>query len=234
MVVAPSTPAHPAISSRPRAAYDAGVDSVVVGLTGGIGSGKSTVSAALVERGATLIDADAITRQLQAPGQPVLAAIVERFGDGVLDADGALDRQALADVVFTDPEALADLNAIVHPAVGAEIAEQLAAATEAGGIVVLDVPLLVETGRDGLAGTIVVDTSPEVALERLVDQRGLRRDDAEARMANQASRQERLAVADVVVRNDGTLGELEAEVDRLWGWLQDRLAEAGGGDEPHS
>ena len=199
---------------------------LVVGLTGGIGSGKSTVSAELARRGATVIDADAITRELQAPGQPVLAAIVERFGDGVLHADGTLDRQALADVAFAADDALADLNAIVHPAVGEEIARRLAAASAAGGIVVLDVPLLVETGRQGLDGIVVVDTDPEVALGRLVEQRGLRPDDARARMARQASREERRAVADLVVANDGTLDDLAGELDRCWAWLQQRLAEA--------
>ena len=210
---------------------------LVVGLTGGIGSGKSTVSSALADRGAVVIDADAITRELQSPGQPVLAAIVERFGDAVLLPDGTLDRQGLADVVFADPEALADLNAIVHPAVGAEIARRLEVATAAGGVVVLDVPLLVETGRDGLDGIVVVDTDPEVALGRLVEHRGLRPDDARARMARQASREERRAVADHVVANDGSLEDLAREVARCWDWLEGRLAakaaaEAAVGDGP--
>ena len=202
---------------------------LVVGLTGGIGSGKSTVSAALADRGATVIDADAITRELQAPGQPVLAAIVERFGPDVVRSDGGLDRQALADVVFADAEALADLNAIVHPAVGAEIARRLEEATAAGGVVVLDVPLLVETGRDGLDGIVVVDTDPEVALQRLVEHRGFRPDDARARMARQASREDRLAVADCVVANDGDLDQLDGEVARCWAWMQELLA-AGADD----
>jgi dephospho-CoA kinase len=207
------------------------MSALVVGLTGGIGSGKSTVAAMLVDRGATLIDADAITRELQAPGQPVLAAIVARFGTAVVGPDGTLDRQALADVVFPDPVALADLNAIVHPAVGVEIARRLEEATATGGIVVLDIPLLVESGRDDLAATIVVDVDPEVAVERLVRHRGLDPDDARARQARQAGRDERLARADHVVANDGDLDALAAEVDRCWAWLtrlHDEQAAASG------
>lgn len=189
---------------------------VLVGLTGGIGSGKSTVSRMLAERGATVIDADAITRELQQPGQPVLDAIVERFGRGVLAGDGTLDRQALADVVFSDDEALRDLNAIVHPAVGAEIARRLEEAAGSDGVVVLDVPLLVESGRDDMAALIVVDVAPEVAVERLVRDRGMRPDDAWARIRRQASREERLARATTVIDNHGTLADLEARVAEVW------------------
>ena len=161
---------------------------LLIGLTGGIGSGKSTVSALLARRGAVIIDADAITRELQQPGTPVLAAMVERFGSGILAADGTLDRQAVADIVFADAAALADLNKIVHPAVGAEIADRLRAEAGTDHLVVLDVPLLVESGRDDLAGLVVVDVDPEVAVRRLVAQRGMREDDVRARMARQASR----------------------------------------------
>ncbi len=198
---------------------------VVVGLTGGIGTGKSSVSALLADRGAVVIDGDAIVRELQAPGQPVLAAMVERFGAGVLRADGTLDRQAVADVVFSDPDALAELNAIVHPAVGEEILRRLAAASDgevADGdrVVVLDVPLLVESGRYDMAGLMVVDVDPEVAVARLVDHRGFTEADARARMANQASRTERLARPDLVIDNSGSLADLAAEVDRAWEWVQ--------------
>lgn len=195
---------------------------VLVGLTGGIGSGKSTVSALLAARGATVIDADAITREVQAPGQPVLAAIVERFGPRVLAADGTLDRQALADVVFAPgaDDALADLNALVHPAVGAEIARRLGEAAAGDGVVVLDVPLLVESGRDDMAALLVVDVDPEIALRRLVEQRGMRADDARARMARQASREERRARADLVVDNSGDRAALEAQVDEVWARIQ--------------
>ncbi len=193
---------------------------LVIGLTGGIGSGKSTVSAALAARGAVVVDADAITRELQEPGQPVLGAMVERFGPAILRADGALDRQAVADIVFGDPEALADLNAIVHPAVGEEIARRLAAESATDHVVVLDVPLLVESGRDDMAGTIVVDVDPEVAVARLVTQRGFREDDARARIARQAGREDRLAKADFVIDNGGDRAALAAQVDRCWEWIE--------------
>jgi dephospho-CoA kinase len=189
---------------------------VLVGLTGGIGSGKSTVSAALAARGARVIDADAIVREVQAPGTPVLAAIVARFGDGVLADDGSLDRQALADLVFTDDEALKDLNAIVHPAVGAEIARRLEQAAGTDDVVILDVPLLVESGRDDMAALLVVDVDPEVAVARVVTQRGMREDDVRARIARQASREDRLARATHVIDNSGTREDLEARVDAVW------------------
>jgi dephospho-CoA kinase len=193
---------------------------ILVGLTGGIGAGKSTVSALLAQRGAVIIDADAITHELQRPGTPVFDAIVERFGDGVVAATGELDRQALADIVFNDADELAALNAIVHPAVGAEMVARLAAEAETDHVVILDVPLLVESGRSDMAGTIVVDVAPEVALERLVDQRGVSEADAKARMARQATREERLAKADRVVDNSGTRAALEAEIDGLWDWVR--------------
>lgn len=189
---------------------------VLVGLTGGIGSGKSTVSALLAEKGATVVDADAITREVQAKGQPVLAAIVERFGASVLTADGELDRPGLAAIVFGDDASLRDLNAIVHPAVGAEIARRLGDAAEAGGVVVLDVPLLVESGRDDMAALIVVDLAPEVAVERLAAHRGMDAADAWARIARQASREERLARADIVIDNHGDPAALAARVDEVW------------------
>jgi dephospho-CoA kinase len=192
---------------------------LLVGLTGGIGSGKSTVSAALAQRGAVVIDADAITRELQEPGQPVLAAMVERFGPGILQPDGSLDRQGVADIVFNDPQALADLNAIVHPAVGVEIARRLEAEAGTDHVVILDVPLLVESGRDDLAAMIVVDTDPEVAVRRLVEQRGFTEADARARISRQASREDRLARADLVIPNDGSHQDLQGEIERCWEWL---------------
>jgi dephospho-CoA kinase len=198
---------------------------ITVGLTGGIGSGKSTVSAALAARGALVVDADAITRELQQPGRPVFAAMVERFGETIVAADGTLDRQAVADLVFPDPAAVADLNAIVHPAVGTEIARRLGEAAEMPGevVVVLDVPLLVESGRDrGTIGTIVVDCDPELAVARLVDQRGFSAADARARIARQASREERLARADFVVDNGGSLSDLERQVEACWEWIGSR------------
>jgi dephospho-CoA kinase len=189
---------------------------ILVGLTGGIGAGKSTVSALLAERGAVIIDADAITRDVQQPGRPVLAAMVERFGPAILLPDGSLDRAAVAGIVFNDRDALADLNAIVHPAVGAEIVRRMQAEAETDHVVVLDVPLLVESGRNDMAALVVVDVDPEVAVRRLVDQRGMTEADARARMARQASREDRLAKADVVIDNGGDRAALVGQVDALW------------------
>jgi dephospho-CoA kinase len=201
----------------------------VVGLTGGIGSGKSTVSALLAAKGAVVVDADAITRELQQPGTAVFDAMVERFGPGIVGADGALDRAAVAKIVFADPAALKDLNDIVHPAVGAEIVSRLTTLAETDAIVVLDVPLLVEVAperRYPLDGMLVVDTDPEVAIHRLVEQRGMDESDARARIARQASREERLAQADHVIHNDGSLDELRAEVDAAWRWIAARAGAA--------
>lgn len=208
--------------------YRPGVRSV--GLTGGIGSGKSTVSALLAARGAVVVDADAITREVQAPGTPVVAAMVERFGPEILDEHGALVRQAVADIVFNDPEALQDLNKIVHPAVTLRMGERLVELAETDDLVILDIPLLVEGRREGLAGIVVVDVDPDVALRRLVDQRGMREDDARARMARQASREERLAKADIVIDNSGTLADLEAEVTAAWPQIV-ALADSPGASE---
>jgi dephospho-CoA kinase len=193
---------------------------VIVGLTGGIGSGKSTVSAGLAARGAVVIDADAITRELQQPGQVVFDEIVEHFGPSVVTADGALDRQALADIVFNDPEARKVLEGMVHPAVGAEIATRMAAEVGTDHVVVLDVPLLVESGRDDMAGTIVVDVDPEVAVQRLITHRGMAEADVRARMASQIARDERLAHADFVIDNSGSPADLEREIDRCWAWIE--------------
>jgi dephospho-CoA kinase len=189
---------------------------LLIGLTGGIGSGKSTVSALLAAKGAVIIDADAITRELQAPGTEVLAAMVSRFGEQILTPDGALDRPAMADLVFNDPAALKDLGAIVHPAVGVEIARRLEAELDTDHLVVLDVPLLVESGRDDMAALVVVDVEPEVAVVRLVEHRSMREADVRARMARQVSREERLAKADLVIDNSGTPADLAVRIDELW------------------
>jgi len=193
---------------------------LLIGLTGGIGSGKSTVSSGLARHGATVIDADAIVHELQEPGTAVFAAMVERFGESILGPDGALDRQALADRVFTDADELAALNGIVHPAVGAEIAGRLAAAGP-DDIVIMDVPLLVESGRDDMAGTIVVDLPVDEAVRRLVEHRGFTEADARARMDRQVGRTERLARADLVIDNSGDRAGLEYEIDRAWAWITD-------------
>jgi dephospho-CoA kinase len=174
----------------------------------------------LAAKGAVVVDADAVTRDVQQPGTPVFQAMVERFGSGIVAGDGTLDRAAVADVVFADPDALADLTAIVHPAVGAGIAEKMASLAETDEIVVLDVPLMVESKRGyPVAGLIVVDVDPEVAVRRLVESRGMREEDVRARMARQATRQERLARADRVVDNSGSLEDLERQVDGVWDWI---------------
>lgn len=193
---------------------------ILIGLTGGIGSGKSTVSARLADLGARVIDADAITREVQQPGTEVFAAIVERFGDGVVAADGTLDRPALAAIVFADPDELKALNDIVHPAVGVEIAERLAEAADTDDVVVLDVPLLVESGRSDMAAMVVVDLDPDVAVRRLVEHRGFTEEDARARISRQASREDRLAKADRVLDNSGSVDDLLAQVDAAWPWIQ--------------
>lgn len=193
----------------------------LIGLTGGIGSGKSTVSALLAARGAVIVDADAITRDLQRPGTPVFEAIVERFGPEVVSPDGSLDRPALAALVFGDPDALADLNRLVHPAVGVAIAEAIAASAGTDDVVVLDVPLLVESSkpRDDLAGVLVVDCPVDVAVERVVTSRGMAEADARARIARQATREQRLARADHVIDNAGPPEALSALVDEAWAWI---------------
>lgn len=194
----------------------------LIGLTGGIGSGKSTVSAMLAEAGLPVIDADAITHQLQAAGQPVLAAIVDAFGEQILLPDGELDRAQLADRVFTDPDQLATLNAIVHPAVGVEIARQLDELARTPGPVILDVPLLVETGRDDLELLVVVDIDPKTAVSRLVGQRGFSAEDAWARINRQIDRAGRLARADIIIDNNGSREALRDQVDDLLAKLTPR------------
>ena len=204
---------------------------LLLGLTGGIGSGKSTVSAALAARGAVVIDADAVERELQTPGGSVLAAMVEAFGDGILNSDGTLDRQGVANIVFNDTEQLAVLNGIVHPAVGAEIDARIEAQRATDNIVVLDIPLLVENKPYAPEGVIVVDTDPEVAVSRLVEFRGFDAADARARMARQATREQRLAEADFVVSNDGTPADLEPQIDACWTWITGLVAARSASDD---
>jgi dephospho-CoA kinase len=193
---------------------------ILVGLTGGIGAGKSSVSAHLSELGAIVIDADAIVRELQQTGQPLLTALAERFGSGILHADGSLNRAALAALAFGNADALADLNHIVHPAVGREMSRRIDEQFATDHVVVLDIPLLAENPREGLAATIVVDCPVEVAVQRLITMRGFTREDAEVRVAHQASREKRLALATHVVHNDGSLHHLRRQIDLLWQELQ--------------
>lgn len=186
-----------------------------VGLTGGIASGKSTVSRLLADLGAVVVDADLLAREVVAPGTPGLAAVVEAFGDEVLSADGSLDRPALGAIVFADDERRRVLEGIIHPLVH-EAGAALEVAAAPGTVVVHDIPLLVEVGRgDDFDAVVVVDVPVEVQLERMVRDRGMTQEDAAARIAAQASREERLAVADFVVDNTGTLPELEERVNRL-------------------
>ncbi|MHB9850405.1 dephospho-CoA kinase [Streptomyces krungchingensis] len=198
-----------------------------VGLTGGIGAGKSEVSRLLVEHGAVLIDADRIAREVVAPGTAGLAAVVDAFGRNVLAPDGSLDRPRLGAIVFADPEKLAVLNAIVHPLVGARSRELEDAAPD-DAVVVHDVPLLAENGLASLYDlVIVVDAAPETQLDRLVRLRGMTEQDARARMAAQATREKRREVADVVIDNDVALDELERRVRDVWDGLVRRAHRPG-------
>ena len=201
---------------------------IAIGLTGGIGSGKSTVASMLVARGAVLIDADALAREVVEPGLPAWAEVRARFGQAVLAADGSIDRPALAAIVFSDEAARADLNSIVHPEVGREMLERLAGEAATDHVVVLDVPLLAEGGRDRypVAGILVVDCPVDIAIDRLVSERGMDREDAERRVAAQVSREERLRLADFIIMNMGSLDELRQMVDRAWQWIEGLRAEA--------
>ncbi|TXS03127.1 dephospho-CoA kinase [Streptomyces sp. col6] len=195
-----------------------------VGLTGGIGAGKSEVSRLFIGHGAVLVDADRIAREVVEPGTPGLAAVVEEFGPGILTPEGTLDRPALGAIVFADPDRLAALNAIVHPLVRDRSAE-LEKAAGPDSVVVHDVPLLTENGLAPLYDlVVVVDAAPETQLDRLVRLRGMTEADARARMAAQATREQRRAVADLVIDNDGPVEELEAQVRTVWAELERRAA----------
>ncbi|MBB2746904.1 UNVERIFIED_ORG: dephospho-CoA kinase [Microbispora rosea subsp. rosea] len=198
-----------------------------VGLTGGIGSGKSEVSRRLAARGAVVVDADKIAREVVEPGTPGLAEIVEVFGEDVIRPDGTLDRERLGAIVFADAEKLKVLNGIVHPKVG-ERSEQLQREAPDDAVVVYDVPLLAENNLAPLYDVvIVVDTPDEVRLERLLRFRGMPEADARARIAAQASREDRLRIADIVIRNEGSLGNLDAQVDKVWQDLSARTSAKG-------
>ncbi|MBD0671288.1 dephospho-CoA kinase [Streptomyces sp. CBMA156] len=195
-----------------------------IGLTGGIGAGKSEVSRLFAARGAVIVDSDVIAREVVAPGTDGLAAVVAEFGPQVLREDGTLDRPALGAVVFADPERLKALNAIVHPLVRARSAE-LEAAAAPDAVVVHDVPLLAENGLAPLFDlVVVVDAADEVRLDRLVRLRGTTEEESRARMAAQASREDRLAIADLVIDNSAGLAELDARVAEVWAELARRAA----------
>jgi dephospho-CoA kinase len=194
---------------------------LAVGLTGGIGSGKSAVADLLVERGAVLIDADQVARDVVAPGGPAYQPLIDRFGPGIVASDGTIDRPALAAVAFADDAARADLNAITHPTIGVAMIEALDALAETDRIVVLAIPLLTAMHRETmkLDRVVVVDCPTDIALERLLSQRGMDRADAEARIRAQISREERVKDVDYVLDNSGDRAALEVEVARLWEWL---------------
>jgi dephospho-CoA kinase len=201
-----------------------------VGLTGGIGSGKSAVADRLVALGADLIDADQIVHEVERPGGAAYEPLLARFGDAIRSPDGAIDRPALARIVFNDAEALADLNAITHPVVGERMRELHEALVKTDHLVVFAIPLLRPEHRDrlGLQAVVVVDCPVEVAVTRLVDLRQMDRRDALARIAAQISRSERLAGADFVVDNSSTIAHLGTEVARLWSWIEERRAQVQG------
>jgi dephospho-CoA kinase len=197
----------------------------LIALTGGIASGKSTIARRLAEHGAVIVDADQIVRDVQSPGSPVLHRIAEEFGADVITADGALDRAALGAAVFGDPERLAQLNAIVHPAVRAESQRRFeeALSADAGAVVVYDVPLLVEARVDDPWDTIVVAHAPQTERRRrLIDIRGMDAQAADARIAAQVSDEQRLAIADVVIDTAGTIAETHAQTDALWERIRPR------------
>ena len=206
---------------------------LTVGLTGGIGAGKSEVARLLTSYGAVLVDADLIAREVVEPGTAGLAAVVEEFGPGVLAPDGSLDRPRLGAIVFADEDRRKALGAIVHPLVGRRSAElQEAAAPDA--VVVHDVPLLTENGLAPLYDlVIVVDADPATQLDRLVRLRGMAEDDARSRMAAQAGREQRLAIADIVIDNDGPLDTLEPQVRAAWQRLRERAAQQAGPAQAH-
>ena len=192
---------------------------ICVGLTGAIGSGKSTVSRLLARRGAVVIDADAIVHELQQAGEPLLDTLAERFGGEIIRDDGSLDRAKLATIAFADDAAVKDLNDIVHPAVRAELAARVLAHHGTNDVVVLDVPLVTGKRLEGTSALVVVDTPAEIAIERLVSQRGMTEADVAARLGKQISREERLAMADRVIDNSGDLASLERQVDDVWAWM---------------
>lgn len=200
----------------------------LIGLTGGIATGKSTVAAMLAERGAVVIDADRVAHEAYARGSEGHASILERFGSDVLGADGSIDRMKLGAVVFNDRGALEDLNAIVHPMVRRQVARRVSEATEAdpAAVVVVEAALMTETGWAGGAGTLwAVVAEPDIAIERLANSRDMDAAEAKARMATQTDNAQRRRVASVVIENNGSLLDLEAEVDAAWRTLQSSLEE---------
>ena len=192
---------------------------ILIGLTGGIGCGKSEVSRLLADRGAIIVDADLIVRELQQPGGEIFNKIVEMFGTSVVAEDGSLNRGAVANEVFKDKEVLKKLNELIHPVVRRVMNERVKSYSDTSKIVVLDIPLLVENPREGLDGVVVVDLDPEIAVARIVDQRKMNIDDARARVANQSSREQRKAIANFLIDNSGDRKALDLQVDAAWSWI---------------
>jgi dephospho-CoA kinase len=193
---------------------------ILIGLTGGIGSGKSEVARLLTERGAEIIDADLIVRELQQPGAEVYEKMIELFGSEVVAADKSLDRTAIAKKVFTDESLLKTLNQLVHPIVRRVMNERVESFRDTDKVVVLDIPLLVENPREGLDGVLVIDLDAEIAVKRLVEQRNMSADDARARIAKQATREQRLAIADHVIDNSGDRNALTQKIETAWSWIK--------------
>ena len=192
---------------------------ILIGLTGGIGCGKSEVSRLLENRGAVIVDADLIVRELQQPGAEIFLRMVEMFGDKVVAADGSLDRAAVANEVFKETETLSKLNLLIHPVVRRVMNERVESYRSTDDVVVLDIPLLVENPREGLDGILVVDLDPQIAIERIVDQRKMSIDDAKARVSRQSSREQRLAIANHVIDNSGDRDALAKQVEIAWSWI---------------
>jgi dephospho-CoA kinase len=213
---------------RPHAAkaatdgHDAGCPAVkLAGLTGGIGSGKSTVGTLLAQRGAVIVDVDLLSRELQQPGRPVFAAMVGRWGDAIVRADGTLDRQAVADIVFNDQDELAAIHAMTNVPMEEEIYARVSAHHDSDRVVVLEAALFAGGPKlYGITGLLVVDTPDELAVARIVSGRGMRESDARARLANQRPREERLRHADFVIDNSGSPAALAPHIERAWTWLR--------------
>ena len=193
---------------------------ILIGLTGGIGSGKSEVARLLTERGAEIVDADLIVRELQQPGAEIYEKMIELFGSEVVAADKSLDRTAIAKKVFTDESLLKTLNQLVHPVVKRVMNERVESFRDTEKVVILDIPLLVENPREGLDGVLVVDLDAEIAVKRLVEQRNMSADDARARIAKQATREQRLAIANHVIDNSGDRNALSQKIEIAWSWIK--------------
>ena len=193
---------------------------ILIGLTGGIGSGKSEVSRLLVARGAEIIDADLVVRELQQPGAEVYNKMVEIFGGEIIASDKSLDRAAIAAKVFSDEKLLKTLNDLIHPIVRRVMNERVESFRKTDKVVVLDIPLLVENPREGLDGVLVVDLEIEIAVSRLVEQRNMKLEDARARVAKQATREQRLAIANHVIDNSEDRDSLAKKVDAAWSWIR--------------